>query len=194
MLILGVDTAGEGVSLALGDGARVWALRRKARSAETVLWPALEALLGKAGKTLSELGGVACVTGPGRFTAVRLGVTFCDMLARSRGVPAVGLTRFEACAPTLAAKAEGPYALVVPSPREEAYLQLWRRSGRTVAAEAPPVWTAAGALDAAAGAAVRVDASAASARELLGPARRLLAARRRPALRPLYLKPANYAK
>ncbi|MBI5595171.1 MAG: tRNA (adenosine(37)-N6)-threonylcarbamoyltransferase complex dimerization subunit type 1 TsaB, partial [Elusimicrobia bacterium] len=159
MLILGVDTAGEGVSLALGDGSRVWALRRRARSAEAVLWPALEALLKKAGKKLGDLGGVACVVGPGRFTAVRLGVTFCDMLARSRGIPAVGLTRFEACAPALADKAQGRYALVVPSPREENYLQLWRRDGKGARAEASPAWAAAGALDAAVGAAVKVDAS-----------------------------------
>ena len=193
MLILGVDTAGEGVSLALGDGLRVWSSRRRARSAEAALWPALEALLKKAGKRLEDLGAVACIVGPGRFTAVRLGVTFSDMLARTRAIPAVGLTRFEACAPSLPER-DGVYALVVPAPREESYLQLWRRCGKRVAAEAPPGWAAAGALESAAGGAPRLDASSSSARELLAPARRLLASRRRAPLRPLYLKPANYAK
>lgn len=192
MLVLSVDTAGEGVCLALGDGARGWSARRKARSAEGALWPALAALLKKAGRRLDDLDAVACLVGPGRFTAVRLGVTFCDMLARARALKAVGVTRFEACAPSL--KADGRYALVVPAPREESFVQLWRvKKGRAVP-EGPAHWVAAGALDAAVGDAARVDASFSSAKEALAPALLKLKARRPPPLRPLYLKPANYAK
>ena len=88
-VILAVDTAGDGVSLALGDGTKVWASRRKVKAADEALWPALEALLKKAKKRLTDLEGVACVTGPGRFTAVRIGVTFADTLARARGIPGI---------------------------------------------------------------------------------------------------------
>ncbi|MDE2293119.1 MAG: tRNA (adenosine(37)-N6)-threonylcarbamoyltransferase complex dimerization subunit type 1 TsaB, partial [Elusimicrobia bacterium] len=97
-MTLAVDTAGEGVSLALGEGGKVWSVRRAGARAETALWPALEALLKKARRKLSDVGAVVCATGPGRFTAVRVGVTFSEMLARSLGVPAYGATRFEAAA------------------------------------------------------------------------------------------------
>ena len=89
-LILAVDTAGDGVSLALGVGETTWSVRRRAKAADEALWPALEALLKKAKKRLSDVKGVACVTGPGRFTAVRIGVTFADSLAHACGLPVVG--------------------------------------------------------------------------------------------------------
>ncbi|TBR21015.1 tRNA (adenosine(37)-N6)-threonylcarbamoyltransferase complex dimerization subunit type 1 TsaB [bacterium] len=187
-LILAVDTAGDGVSLALSDGKKTWSLRRQTKAADEALWPALDSLLKKAKARLSDLKGVACVTGPGRFTAVRIGVTFADSLARARGLPVVGLTRFEAFAPRL--KTPGRFGLVVPTFREESYLQLWTEEGPA----APPTWVAAGGLPAALAGAVQIDASPASAKDLLAPARALLAKKRRPPLRPLYLKPANYAK
>lgn len=187
-LILAVDTAGDGVSLALGDGAKAWSSRRKVKAADEALWPALEALLKKAKKRLSDLKGVACMTGPGRFTAVRIGVTFADTLGRARAVPVVGLTRFEAYAPRL--KGPGRFGLVVPTFREESYLQLWTARGPA----APATWVAAGGLAAALEGAEHVDVSSASAKDLLAPARVRLAAKRIPPLRPLYLKPANYVK
>lgn len=187
-LILAVDTAGDGVSLALSDGAKSWASRRKAKAADEALWPALEALLKKAKKRLSDLRGVACMAGPGRFTAVRIGVTFADALARARGIPVVGLTRFEAYGARL--KGPGRFGLVVPTFREESYLQIWTERGPA----APPTWVAANGLEAALAGAARVDVTSASAKDLLAPARARLAAKRLPPLRPLYLKPANYSK
>lgn len=189
--LLAVDTAGDSVDLALDDGSRV---RRKAKRADEALWPALEALLYKAGRRLDALGGVVCAIGPGRFTAVRIGVTFADMLARSRGVPVVGLTRFAAYAPKLADGPDGIYGLVIAALREESYLQVWRKTGAKIVPAAEPVWVPAGGLEAALGGALRRDAGTAAAADLLGPGRILLGARRRGPLRPLYLKPANYAK
>lgn len=190
-LLLAVDTAGDGVSLALGDGVRSWGVRRAAARADEALWPALESLLKKAGARLGDLGGVACVTGPGRFTAVRVGVTFAGTLAGARGLETAGFTRFEACAPSLAGADDGLFGLVVPALRDESYLQLWRKAGERLGPAAAPVWVPAGGLPAALGDAARVDASSAGAAELLlrAPARLSKAP-----LEPLYLKPANYAK
>ncbi|TPW21572.1 MAG: peptidase M22 [Elusimicrobia bacterium] len=187
-LILAVDTAGDGVALALGVGEEVWSVRRKVKAADEALWPVLEALLKKAKKRLSDLEGIACVTGPGRFTAVRIGVTFADTLARARGVPVVGLTRFEAFAPRL--KGPGRHGLVVPTFRDESYMQVWTERGPA----APATWVAANGLEAALAGAVHVDVTSASAKDLLAPARARLGAKRLPPLRPLYLKPANYVK
>lgn len=184
MLILAVDTSGEGLSLALGDGRLLWSVRRTARNSDEALWPALEALLKKAKKRLKDLGAIAVAVGPGRFTAVRVGVTFADTLARALGVPAVGLTRFDAMAE------DGPVGLVIETFRGEAYLQLRKKDGTAT----KPIWVAAGGLDAALGGVRRVDAAGASAAGLLGPARERLRGGLTPPLRPLYLKPANYTK
>lgn len=187
-LILAVDTAGDGVALALGDAAKVWSVRRKAKAADEALWPALEALLKKAKRRLPDLVGVVCMTGPGRFTAVRIGVTFADSLARARGIPVVGMTRFEACNPHV--DPQGWCGMVIPALRGEWFMQHWGEFGGLSA----PKWVPADGLEAALSGAFRIDASRASAKELLAPGRERLAAKRLPPLRPLYLKPANYSK
>ncbi len=179
MLILAVDTSGEGLSLALGDGKKTWSVRRGAHNSDEELWPAMDALLKKSKKRLKDIGAIAAAVGPGRFTAVRVGVTFADTLARALGVPAVGLTRFDAVAEA------GSVGLVIETFRGEAYLQL---------RNAKPVWVPAGGLEAALGGVRRVDAGGANAVGLLGPALKRLRGGLLPPLRPLYLKPANYKK
>ncbi|MBI3299856.1 MAG: tRNA (adenosine(37)-N6)-threonylcarbamoyltransferase complex dimerization subunit type 1 TsaB [Elusimicrobia bacterium] len=192
--LLAVDTAGDSVDLAVDDGGRVRRLRRAVRHADDALWPALESLLKKAGLRLEGLRGIVCATGPGRFTAVRIGVTFADTLARARGVPVVGLTRFAAFAPRLKGGPDGLHGLVIPALREESYLQIWRKKGASITPAADPAWAAAGGLNTALDGALPQDASGATAADLIEPGRRLLALKRRPSLSPLYLKPANYSK
>ncbi len=193
MLILAVDSAGEGLTMALGDGGRTWQVGRTAHDSDESLWPALDSLVKKAKRRLQDIKAVAAAVGPGRFTAVRVGVTFADTVARALGVPAVGLTRFDAMAEGLAGE-DGAVGLVIETFRGEAYLQRWTKEGDSMTPAAKPTWVAAGGLAAALAGARQVDARGVAAAGLLGPARRRLRGGRPPPLRPLYLKPANYKK
>ncbi len=62
------------------------------------LLPMLEELLAEAGVAWPDLDGIGVVTGPGNFTGVRLAVAAARGLALSLGIPAVGVSVFEALA------------------------------------------------------------------------------------------------
>ncbi|MGB0506760.1 MAG: tRNA (adenosine(37)-N6)-threonylcarbamoyltransferase complex dimerization subunit type 1 TsaB [Pikeienuella sp.] len=64
------------------------------------LFPMVEELLASVGAEYSALTGIAVCTGPGNFTGARIGVAAARGLALSLSIPAVGVDRFEAAAPT----------------------------------------------------------------------------------------------
>jgi tRNA threonylcarbamoyl adenosine modification protein YeaZ len=58
----------------------------------------LEEMLAEAGASWRDLDGIGVVTGPGNFTGVRLAVAAARGLAFALGIPAAGVTVFEALA------------------------------------------------------------------------------------------------
>jgi len=61
------------------------------RSSDAELVPAIEALLSGAGWTWDDCERLACVTGPGGFTSLRVGVSVCNALSWGRGIPVAGV-------------------------------------------------------------------------------------------------------
>ncbi len=195
MILLAVDTADEVLSLALESAGRVWSVHRKPRGPhDEALLPAVDALLARAGLELGDVGAFAAAAGPGRFTGIRIGMTFCAVAAARLKVPAAAVSRLEA----LASGTPGELVCAaIPGRREERTHQLFAR-GRGLKLLGPPAWTAAAEWPAvrrvleARGASVVEGRPGAAA--LLAPARVLLARRRLPPFRPLYLKPAGYER
>jgi tRNA threonylcarbamoyl adenosine modification protein YeaZ len=193
--LFAIDTTGAELSLALQTGNKVLAFARElaAPNDETLL-PQARRLLAKAGAGWKDFDAIAVASGPGRFTGIRIGMSFAAVLARRLGIPALAVTRFEA----LAAKTPGRLVCaVLPGWRGEMFCQLFRRgaSGETRPA-APPVWASAEQWDRA-----RQEMSARGAtlaealvraQDLIPCAERLWRRQRRPRFEPLYLKPASY--
>ncbi len=92
-MLLAVDTSTEQVGLALYDGTRVTAEQLwQSRQHHTVeLAPALAGLLERTGVPMSELQALAVATGPGSFTALRVGMAFIKGLSLARHLPVVGI-------------------------------------------------------------------------------------------------------
>lgn len=93
MLTLGIDTASDQVSVALGSDEGLRALvevARRSHHAET-LAPAIEFACRHAGVRLDEVGLVAADVGPGRFTGLRVGLAAAKAIAQALGVPMVGV-------------------------------------------------------------------------------------------------------
>ncbi len=134
--ILGVDTSGEGLSLALGRGHEDCIQRRLRKCAsDEHLFPVLRRLLERANLELKDIDAVAAACGPGRFTGIRVGMTFAQMLARSLGRPAVAVNRFEAWAavsddPGEDTKKRVHKCVVFPAGRGDAFVQLFRIAAR----------------------------------------------------------------
>ena len=188
MIWLALETLSDGVSAAVSaDAGRIFERRAKARRQDERLVPVLDAALKAARTTLKRVEAIAVGTGPGRFTASRVGVTFANMLADSLGIPVFPVSLLEAFAARLAREnfPDGRARLGIPAPREEFYVQefLWKNSVHKACGA--PFWSpsllgarlperplrAAAVLEAVRGGAVKPRRAA-----------------------PLYLKPANYAK
>jgi tRNA threonylcarbamoyl adenosine modification protein YeaZ len=99
-LVLAFDTSASHCAAALVRGPHVLARCDEAmdRGQAERLLPMLEEMLAEAGAGWRDLDGLGVCTGPGNFTGLRLGVAAARGLALALGVPAVGVTRFEALA------------------------------------------------------------------------------------------------
>jgi tRNA threonylcarbamoyl adenosine modification protein YeaZ len=85
------------------------------------LFPLIDAALTRAGASYGDLTHIAVCTGPGSFTGIRVGVAAARGLALGLGVPAIGITRFDAL--LAAAGADAPSTVLVPGRGATAYVQ-----------------------------------------------------------------------
>ena len=97
MLILGIDTATEQISVAIGGHEGVLArfeVARGRRHAE-ILTPAIQFVCAQANIELSELGVVAVDIGPGLFTGMRVGLSAAKALAFGLRIPMIGISSLD---------------------------------------------------------------------------------------------------
>ncbi len=162
---------------------------------ETLL-PQILRLLNKAGLKWEDLDALAVASGPGRFTGIRIGMSFAAVMAGRLKIPALAVSRLEA----LATKTPGALiCAVLPGYREETFYQHYRRgvSGH-IRPAAAPVWAVPKEWLRARRKIVRHGAvfseGTVRAADLLDCAEKFLKRRRRPRFEPLYLKPASYER
>lgn len=97
MIVLGIDTATPGLSVALvGDGGVVGSRACDAgrRHTET-LAPAIEELCRETGIALAQVDALAVDVGPGLFTGLRVGLATAAALAHALARPVLGVTSTE---------------------------------------------------------------------------------------------------
>ncbi len=114
MIVLGIDTATESVSVAVVDGDEVLAAsesRSERRHAED-LTPMIDFVVRGSGVLLSEVDAIAVDVGPGLFTGMRVGIASAQALAHVLSVPLVGVDSLEAL---VAATPDFSGDLVVPT-------------------------------------------------------------------------------
>jgi len=97
MLILGIETATEQVSVAIGGHEGVLGLFevcRGRRHAET-LTPAIEFICRQADIELPEISVIAVDVGPGLFTGMRVGLAAAKALAQALRIPMIGMSSLD---------------------------------------------------------------------------------------------------
>lgn len=98
MKILGIDTSGSALSVAVTDGTRLlaeyWIDRGLTHSQQ--LMPAVDKVLGELQLTPRDMDAFACAKGPGSFTGLRIGTATVKALAFATQKPAVGVNTLEA--------------------------------------------------------------------------------------------------
>ena len=97
MLILGIETATERVSVAIGGHEGVIGLfesTRGRRHAETLV-PAIEFLTSQIDIDLDEISVVAVDVGPGLFTGMRVGLASAKAIAQALRIPMIGISSLD---------------------------------------------------------------------------------------------------
>ena len=185
--ILAVDATGEVLSVAAGAVV----MRRASKKHDEALLPLVDAVLKKAKLTWSDLDAVAAAAGPGRFTGIRIGMSFAAAAGFQLKIPALAISRLEAAAGKSGAER---VLAALPGWKDEVYHQFFIRSKSQgePAWNTPQDWPAA--RDAAEKKGLVVAYGDTDASDLLPVASRFLLAKRIPPFKPFYLKPAGYEK
>jgi tRNA threonylcarbamoyladenosine biosynthesis protein TsaB len=162
---LGFDSAGAGASAAILRGDRIVAERvaMERGQAETLI-PLIGDVLVEAGLDASELDLIAVTVGPGSFTGLRIAIATARGLSSASGVPALGISSFDAVAAQVESDMlRGRHLLVaLDTKRDDFYLQVYdeaeklSKNGALLSPSAIAAWLPAGRFLVAGDAAGRV--------------------------------------
>ncbi|MFY2823627.1 tRNA (adenosine(37)-N6)-threonylcarbamoyltransferase complex dimerization subunit type 1 TsaB [Ruegeria sp. MALMAid1280] len=119
-LILAFDTSAAHCAAALlrGDSILVSRTESMSRGQAERLMPLLQEVLAEAGCTWRDLTAIGVGIGPGNFTGIRISVSAARGLALGLGIPAVGVSGFDALAEI------GDGLPAIRAPREQVYVML----------------------------------------------------------------------
>ncbi|MCC1482251.1 tRNA (adenosine(37)-N6)-threonylcarbamoyltransferase complex dimerization subunit type 1 TsaB [Roseibaca sp. Y0-43] len=120
-LVLGFDTSAAHCAAALVSGDRVLAQAQEdmAKGQAERLMPLLEEVLAQGGAAWSDLAALGVGIGPGNFTGIRISVAAARGLSLGLGVPAIGVSVFDARAHGL----PRPLSVVEDAKRGMVYVQ-----------------------------------------------------------------------
>lgn len=128
MLILGIETATEQVSVAIGGHEGVLGLlevTRGRRHAETLV-PSIEFLCKQADIEIQEFGAIAVDVGPGLFTGMRVGIAAGKAMAQALRIPMIGISSLDLLAFPLR-QSDRVIASVIDARRGEVFYAFYRQ-------------------------------------------------------------------
>ena len=129
MLTLGIETATERVSVALGDHDGVLGsidITRGRRHAET-LTPAIEFLCRQADVKIDEVAVVAVDVGPGLFTGMRVGIAAAKAIALALHIPMIAMSSLDLLAYPLR-RTDQLIASVIDARKGEVFYAFYRQT------------------------------------------------------------------
>ena len=134
-VLLGLDSSVSPLLVAACKDDKTATCRRSGIKQERLLFPAVHRVLDKVEGTLQDVSRVFIVRGPGRFTGIRIALTFASMLKYLNQAEVYGATVFEilnyqvknsrAFQTWNAAHAQGALGIVLHAFRQEYFLQIF---------------------------------------------------------------------
>ncbi|MCL1795743.1 MAG: tRNA (adenosine(37)-N6)-threonylcarbamoyltransferase complex dimerization subunit type 1 TsaB [Clostridia bacterium] len=138
--LLAIDTSGPSLSVALlSDGALIYeCVQQNGRTHSENLMAFVDAALAAGMLAPADVDCYACVTGPGSFTGVRIGVTTVRAISQATGKPCIGVNALEALAMN-AAMFDGVVCALQDARAGQVYAAAFRRGGRVLPDRAMPI-------------------------------------------------------
>ena len=126
MRILSFETSAKAASVALlQDGILLGEyFQNSGQTHSRTVMQMAEDLLKNCDLTASDVDAVACASGPGSFTGVRIGLAAAKGFAWGREIPLIGVSTLEAMARNVA-MAEGIYCAAMDARRNQVYTALF---------------------------------------------------------------------
>ena len=194
-----LDTSGNILRAGLFFEGSLKTFRRQGAdfSGDALIFEASRRLLSQAKLDLKDLDAIAVSSGPGRFTGIRMGMTFAAMISSQLKIPALGISRLEALA------FGSPLGLLCPvlaGYRGEKYYQIFHHSSVSRAPKplGQPSWSPQSdwdikkeEIEKSGAQIIERDAEMA---DFLAASIFYLAKKKIPQFQPLYLKAAGYEK
>lgn len=127
MIILGIDTATDSVSVAIGEGTRVLAHSEVVSDRQhcEALVPMIAFVCRQADVAFGEISAIAVDIGPGLFTGMRVGVATAKAIAFSLDLPVVGICSLDVLA-AAAPVSDSVVISVIDARRHEVYWSMHR--------------------------------------------------------------------
>lgn len=125
-MILAIDTSAAQCAVALvGAGGSVVRSQAMTRGHAEALFPMIDEAHAELSSRYEDLTRIAVCTGPGSFTGLRVGIAAARGLALGLGIPAIGVTRFEA----VASQVSLPGAICLPGRGGTVFVQDFDANG-----------------------------------------------------------------
>ena len=120
-MLLAIDTTGPFCSVAIARGERVIAEQSDeiGRGHAEHLMPMLENVLSSNAVEWTDITQIACTTGPGSFTGLRVGLATARGLALALNCPCIGVSVFEC----FAHEAGRPVAVALDAKRDQVWIE-----------------------------------------------------------------------
>ena len=125
-----VNTASAAVEVALSNGNFI--RDEDGRRASSALMPGVDDLLSGAGLTLHDLDYIACVSGPGSFTGIRIGVSSVRAICYALGKPALPINYLQSLAYNDIADGSNRILCVTDASNGMAYIGEFDRNRREI--------------------------------------------------------------
>lgn len=183
--ILAFDTSGAHCAVAVcwptGAKAPISASEEMVKGQAERLLPMIEEMLARASLSWPDFAAIGVGIGPGNFTGIRISVALARGLALGLGIPAIGVTSFDA-------GAEGAdlddFYVTIPAPRGQVYVKRFGPNEAAELRDTPPLAAPILPLSALAPADLALNIARVAARRM---------GQDNPRPAPFYLRPADAA-
>lgn len=135
--ILNIETSTRICSVALGEGDKILASRKKFDTFEhsKILHPFIAEIMEEAGWHYTDLDAVAVSEGPGSYTGLRIGVSAAKGICYSQEIPLIAVSTLQAMAMHAVEEIKPQNGLLAPmidARRQEVYTAVFDVSGKEI--------------------------------------------------------------